>query len=415
MRVTHVVNSDLRGGAARAAFNLHIALRKKNIDSRLLVQRKFSDEKNIYGFNNSFVSKNLTNFRMMMDLLKIKNYTKENLGRFSFGDVGLDISNHDFIKQSDVIHLHWINEGFLSLRSLEKLFQLKKNIVWTFHDMWAFTGGCHYSGKCKSYENTCSICPYLKKPADDDYSFKFFELKKKIYSSSKFKIITCSNWLKSCVKSSTLLKEKIVEVIPNTIDTNRFNAIDKYEARKKLQLESDKIYFLFTTLSTNEQRKGLSQLIETLKFFKNNYSIPEKKYEIIVIGKHYEKNDFDFSFPVRYTGRINDDTVLADYYSSADIFIAPSLQDNLPNTVMESLACGTPVAAFNIGGMPDMIIHKENGFLAREESHEDLALGIKYLLDADTKSLSTNARKKVLENYSNDLIAQKHIEYYSRD
>ena len=416
MKIVHIINSDTRGGAPKAAYALNKALISVGVDSRMLVQRKFSKDKNVLSFNNSFIDRQKTNYRMLTDLIQMKLHTQTEKGRFSFGSVGLDISHHKIVREADIIHLHWINEGYLSLKSLSRLAALKKSIVWTLHDMWAFTGGCHYSAGCLEYEKSCGNCPYLKSPSEKDYSREFWEKKNELYNRLNPTIVTPSNWMGACAKKSSLLNKFSINVIPNPIDTSVYKPIEKSSARKTLNLPDNKTLILYGSLNVQEERKGYKQFVNAIQELIKNHPNFKNEIELLMYGTASSEELKLLPFKVNSFGRITNEEVLVACYNAADIFIAPSLEDNLPNTVMESLSCGVPVAAFNIGGMPDMIEHKKNGYLAEPYSIGDLVEGI-YRLISDksiNEELRKAARTKTIDNFSFEIIGNKYKTFYEK-
>ncbi|MCX6150419.1 MAG: glycosyltransferase family 4 protein [Ignavibacteriales bacterium] len=414
MKVVHIINADTRGGAPKAAFAIHKALLGAGVDSKMLVQRKFSNDEKVASYNSGFLQTQLTNSRMLLDIIQMKLFTQTEKGRFSFASVGKDISNHRIINEADVLHLHWINEGYLSLESLRKLAQLGKPIVWTLHDMWAFTGGCHYSAGCKKYEESCGKCPYLKTPNENDYSKKIWRKKLEIYNHLNPSIVTCSNWMGECAKKSSLLNKSSISVIPNPIDIAVYKPINKSEARKRLNLSPEKNFVLFGTLNVNEERKGFKQLVDALELLIHKNPEIVNEVELLVYGSAPREDLNLLPLKANGFGRITNEEILVDCYNSADVFVAPSLEDNLPNTVMESLACGVPVAAFNIGGMPDMIEHLKTGYLAQPFSTENLSEGIKWLIEDEQrlKSLNEISRKKVMESFTSEIVGLAYFNLY---
>lgn len=413
MKIVHLTNSDYKGGAARACYRIHKSLQMLGEDSKILTQQKLTNDDSVFSINDSTSQNIFTTFRKGYDWLTIQSLTKQERGRFTFPYFGTDISKNELIQNADIISLQWINEGFLSLNSLKKLKSLDKPIVWTCHDMWAFTGGCHYAGDCDKYLSECKNCPSLKISSKKDFSNKTFNAKKDLYNSMNLSIITCSNWLAGEVTKSELLKNKVVQVIPNPIETDIYIQYDKNVVRKKLNLPEDKFLILFVSMTVKDERKGFSYLKSGLKkLFEIN---KQNNIELVVLGAAEESLIHDLPFKTNLLGRLNEAKEIAELYSAVDLFVAPSLEDNLPNTVLESLSCGTPVAAFNIGGMPDMIDHKQNGFLAKEKDEEDLMNGILWYLNLEEenkKFIRANARQKVLNNFTHEIVGKKYQEFY---
>ena len=414
MKIVHLTNSDLNGGAARACYRIHHSLRIIGVDSKIVTQQKLSVDDSVILINESIIEKIKTFVRRGFDWLTIELFTIKGRGRFTFPFWGNDISKNKFVKEADIISLQWINEGFLSLNSLYKLKKLNKPIVWTNHDMWAFTGGCHYTGDCENYLTECKNCPSLKHSGKKDYSNKIFQTKKNLYSDMNLSLITCSNWLANEAGKSELLKDKRIEVIPNPIETDIFIQHNKAESRKKLNLPEDKFLLLFVSMTVKDKRKGLLYLNRALNMlFEKNRNI--KDIELLVLGAAEESFFENLPFKTNLLGRLSNSIEIAECYSAADLFIAPSLEDNLPNTVMESLSCCTPVVAYNIGGMPDMIDHEQNGYLAKRKNEEDLMKGILWfynLPENDKKFIRANARQKILNNFTYEKVGKKYQTFY---
>ncbi len=413
MKVLHISTYDILGGASKSCYSVFNSLRKAGIESKMLVQTKLSDDKDIFQFENTTIGKTKRFVRKGVDEILIKIFVEGSRGRFSFPYIGADISRNSEILNADIINFHWINGGFFSLDTLLKLKQLDKPIVWTFHDMWAFTGGCHYTGGCEYFATECKQCPNLKKGSNKDFSNVFFNRKRELFREYNVNIVTSSVWLANETKRSVLLGDKNTVTIPTTVNPEIFEFYDKNESRKLLGLKPDKTYILFGTMTLSDKRKGLHYLVRSLKKLKN-FLANSLDVELIVFGA--EKNtSFDgLPFKINSMGRVSDLDKLARLYNAADVFIAPSLEDNLPNTVMESLSCGTPVVAFEIGGMPDMIEHKQNGYLAKIESVDDLTDGILWVLNDRERLqfLRTRARKKILKEFTDEVVAQKYIDFY---
>ena len=414
MKVIHLSSSDFSGGASIACKRISDALILENIDSNLLVQRKLSPDDKVKSTTNNFLSRLHYNLRFALDEGFIRLFTNQQRGRFSNPLIGIDIADHPLIINSDVINLHWINGGFLSLNNLKKMGKLGKPIVWTLHDMWAYTGGCHYSLNCRKFESECNYCPSLKRSGKNDVSNKIFS-EKKFFNELNLTIVTCSKWLKQEAERSALLSKKRIVNIPNPLNTDLFRPLDKTAARKKLGLSDNKTYLLFGAMNIIDERKGFKYLLKSLNKLASDSPGTKDTTEILVFGKANNEILNSIPFKCNYFGNLKSEEEVIACYNSADIFIAPSLQDNLPNTVLESLSCGTPVISFNIGGLPDMIDHLGNGYLAHAGSIEDLVNGIKWYINnkGNYVQLRLNAREKVVNNFSQEVVAKKYKELYT--
>lgn len=413
MKVVIVNKSDIQGGAARAAYRLHTGLREIGVDSKMLVDNKISDDPNVYGPEGK-INKSWSKVRPFIDRIPLKLYDWQKTP-FHPAWIGRNIIGHELVKKTDITNLHWIAGGFLSIRGISSLVKLGKPIVWTLHDMWALTGGCHYSGDCEKYIDSCGACPQLNCDKHNDITRKIWRRKKRAYKDLDLTIVTPSRWLAECAKRSSLLSDLKVEVIPNGLNTNIFKPIEKLAARNILNLSKNKKIILIGAMSpTTDRRKGFKYLKEAINKLENMNVFNKDELCLVIFGASHSKSVEKFPFEVKFLGRLHDDFSLALSYSAADVFIIPSLQDNLPNTVMESLSCGTPVVAFNIGGMPDLIEHKKNGYLAKEKDPKDLAIGIKWIIvdDERRKKISVNAREKALREYTLKMQTERYVDLY---
>jgi glycosyltransferase involved in cell wall biosynthesis len=306
----------------------------------------------------------------------------------------------------DVVHLHWIAGGFVRI---EDMARIQKPIVWSLHDMWAFTGGCHYDERCERYTNFCGECPALGSSQERDLSRWIFRRKQK--SFSKIKNLTTnglSRWLADCASKSPLLQNHTVVNLPNPIDTQVYAPLPKAQAKQILGLAADKRHVLFGAMNaTGDERKGFTELVQALGLMSGD------GIELAVFGSSEPENAPSFPFRARYLGRLQDDISLRILYSAADVMVVPSKQENLSNAIMEALACGTPVVGFDIGGNKDMIEHQQNGYLAQPFDPTDLASGIAFCLDqAIALELQENARSKVVNTFEAQLVAMRYKALY---
>ena len=415
LKVVHLSISDINGGAAIAALRINNAQLKLGIDSHFLVQLKLSDSSNVISLVQTPFDRTKRYIRVFLDKLTFKTLSLSKRERFTFPNFGMNLSNNDLVKEADVINLHWINEGFLSLKSILLLAVLKKPLVFTLHDIWAFTGGCHYNHGCEKFVNNCGNCPALKFRKENDLSRKIYHMKSTAYKDMNFSVSTCSNWLNSEAKKSSLFHNRKIRTIHNPINTDIFKPIEKLNTCKELNLPLDKNLILFSTMELTNERKGFRYLISALKIISKSQPEYLENTHIVILGLPGGMDLGEIPFLVHIFGKITNENKLVDCYNVADIYVTPSLQDNLPNTVIESLSCGTPVVAFNTGGMPDMIEHLKNGYLAKLKSSEDLATGMVTLL-SDPKELlkmKEKCRETALEKFNEESIANQYSAYYN--
>ncbi|RZK43815.1 MAG: glycosyltransferase [Pedobacter sp.] len=416
MKVVHLNTYDGNGGAGRACLRLNSALKAQGIDSSIVVYYAFGQNTEIINLSNTWLSKLKSIFNIMAERYLAKLFVKALKTPFSLQWFGKSLKNHPLLRNADVIHLHWINHGFLSPRLLAQLDELEKPIVWTFHDSNAFTGGCHVRYSCEHFHKQCGNCPLLRFSGEHDISNQTWRKKQKAYSNLNFHIVAPSEWMASSVRQSSLLGIRKIDVIPNTIETDVFKPYVKAEAKKVLKISADKFVIMSGFMpSKNDKHKGTQFLLEALDFLASRPEVDNAKIELVIFGNKDVKNMPEFPFKTTFLGTINKDEHLAKCYSAADAFILPSLEDNLPNTVMESLACATPVIAFKTGGIPDMVKHLENGYLAEYKSSVDLADGIEWLfLNEDRESLQKEARRSILNHFAPKVISDKHLLLYER-
>ena len=407
MKILIVNTSDIQGGAARAAYRLHKSLLQLGIDSQMLVQNKSSDDFTVITEDNK-AKKYFNKLRPVIDGIPVRFYKDRTKTLFSPSWFGFS-NIVDKINEinPDIVHLHWICEGIIRIEDLVKI---KAPIVWSLHDMWAFTGGCHYDEECKGYEKECGSCKVLGSDKENDLSRKIYHRKQKAFSQIEdMTIVGLSKWLNECSKSSTLLKDKKHINLSNPIDANIFKPFDKEKARELWSLPKDKKLVLFGAMgATSDPRKGFSELSDAIHKFE------DKNIEFVVFGSSEPKESQNFGFKTHYLGSLADNVSLVTLYSAVDVMIVPSLQENLSNAIMESLACGTPVIGFDIGGNSDMIEHQTNGYLAKPFETDDLIHGIKWVLNNKKyDELCQNAREKILREFDSVVMAKKYIELYN--
>jgi glycosyltransferase involved in cell wall biosynthesis len=415
MKVTLINTSDAGGGAPAACLRLLKALVSAKVDARLLVQYKKTGDERVDGIVKSLTTKLKAKADFLRERISfILFHEKDKSVRFAFStaNAGTSIVKQSLASNADIIHLHWTNSGFLSIADLKDLVDTGKPIVWTLHDMWAFTGGCHYSGTCVNYLHECGNCPFLRDASDDDISHTGWLRKAAMFKNAKnITFVTCSKWLAGVAKQSSLIKDFRIEAIPNPIDINIFSPKDKLSARQKWRIDPSAKIILFGAANINDRRKGISYLVDALNILKADY--PQSgEIEIVIFGKNKHFDVTQLPFKVHELSLITSQDELAEVYGMADLFVTPSLEDNLPNTVMEALSCSTPVVGFYTGGIPEMVDHQRNGYLAEFKNAADMAKGLFETLNGDTAILAANARQKVLDNYTNEIVAQQYINLY---
>lgn len=415
MKILLINTSDRIGGAAIAASRLLECLRNNGVKVQMLVRNKESQEPRVIQLRKSwwhvwqFVWERIV-------IWSANRFKKYNLFAVDIANTGSDITQLPEFKQASVIHLHWVNQGMLSLGDIKRILQSGKPVVWTMHDMWPFTAICHYSSDCSNYQSHCHSCPLLYRGWRWDLSYRTFKKKQKVWSTAPIAFVGCSQWLAKQALTAALTQGEgnLVTNIPNPINTNLFKPLNKRACRVRRGLPLDKKLLLFGSMKVTDKRKGIDYLVEACRLLAAQHSATIEQWGVVVFGQAVEQYASLFPFPLYALEYIHHESDLADLYNAVDLFVTPSLQDNLPNTIMEAMACGTPCVGFQVGGIPEMIDHLHNGYVAQYKSTIDLSNGISWVLEeADYKLLSESARRKVLDHYSEECVGKQYIELYN--
>lgn len=434
MKVLFINTNDTSGGAARAAMRIMRGVQQSGVEAQMFVKDKYSKSTDVIPVSTYAPSSNwlldifkwvIQKFKNRYHMFKWYPYkrTKQNvfMSDLRHTDIHGALQKLDY----DIVHLHWINNRFLDIRELAKI---HKPIVWTLHDSWAFCGVCHYFIDCEKYRTHCAACPVLGAKKERDLAYEVFEKKRNAYRDLDLHIVTPSRWLGECTRKSSLLGRFPVHIIPNCIDTDLFRPLSKDEIVLIAERQENAVvrrvfseapqekglakpFVLYGAMNAaTDRRKGFASLLSALRLLDKQGITAQ----LVVFGAEPQELPMQFEhIRVVFVGYVQDSNILAALYSSADVMVVPSLTENLSNTIMESLACGTPVVGFDIGGNSDMVDHMENGYLANEKDCEDLAKGIEWCLshNADGK-LSKNAREKVMNNFTIDKVSEQYKRLY---
>lgn len=415
MRVLIVNTSEKTGGAAVAANRLMEALNNNGEKARMLVRDKDTGDINVSEVPRRLLRKWTFIFERLIIFVRTF-FRREHLFEIDIANSGYDITKTKEFREADVIHLHWVNQGLLSLGGVRKILDSGKAVVWTMHDLWPATAICHYAGTCMRFKSRCHHCPLL--PAgghDNDLSARVWRRKQRCYEGRNVQFVTCSRWLGGEARQSALLRGQDITCIPNAIDTRVFRPKDKAEARKAVGIGAVGNVILFVSQKVTDERKGMHYFIEAVRMLVGQHPEMRENTAIAVLGGHSEDIVREIPLTTFPLGYISDDEAIVNVYSSADVFVLPSMQDNLPNTVMEAMACGVPCVGFKEGGIPEMIDHLTTGYVAAPADAADLAKGIWYVLnEADRDALRQNALRKVSARYSQRAVALKYIEVYNK-
>ena len=408
MRVLIVNTSERTGGAAVAANRLMKALNNNGVKAKMLVRDKESDTLTIVGLPKS----PMLHWHFLWERFVIfcrLHFSRKHLFEIDLANTGSDITKLREFQEADVIHLHWINQGMLSLNGIRKILRSGKPVVWTMHDIWPATGICHLTLGCHYFVSRCANCKYLPGGgSSNDLASRVWQKKQQMQADENIYYVACSRWLESEAKSSALLKGQKITSIPNPIDTHIYKKGNKEEARQRLGLPLDKKLILFASQRVTNENKGMSYLIEACRQLGD-------LCEVVILGGHAEEVVAQLPMNAHPLGYVNDEQRIVDVYNAADVFVLPSLSENLPNTIMEAMACGVPCVAFKVGGIPEEIDHLKNGYVAAYRDANDLAKGIEWVLQkADYEALSQQAVHKVMQCYSQQSVAVKYLDVYQQ-
>ncbi len=414
--VLFVNTYEKSGGAARAAYRIFSEIRNRSVDAHYLALIKDDPNPDNSGrlhspfghLHSSFVGvlgRALVRALTRLDRIPLYFYPQRQRVPFSpdFWSNPLRIRLERF--KSKLVHLHWVGSGVLGV---EELARLTCPIVWTLHDAWAFTGGCHYTRDCVGFKQLCGHCPQLGSQSEHDYSQRLMRRKVGVFKKLDITVVTPSHWLAEMARQSSLLAGRRIEVIPNGLDTDVFKPVRRPAARERLGISLDKPVILFGAQSVADPRKGWDLLCDALRRI-------ERSCTLLVFGKGEVFIEHAPHITVRRLGNLTHEASLALVYSAADVFVCPSREDNLPNTVAEAFACGTPCAAFAINGLPDMIEHQRNGWLTQPFDCAGLAEGISWLIrHPEQEQLRRAAREKAVSDYSTKVMGDRYMALYQK-
>jgi glycosyltransferase involved in cell wall biosynthesis len=413
LRITQVSTNDISGGAARAAYRLHTGLRKLGHDSRMLVAHKASEDSNVALFQPSRDLPRRIRRRVLSSLMSRSwsRLTPRPPGATFFSD---DRSSFgaEMVEQlppCDILQLHWI-ATFVDHSKFLRRVPRELPIVWTLHDMNPFTGGCHYSGNCEKFRASCGACPELLSSVVEDFSAESWRRKQRALShreGREIQIVTPSRWLAEQARSSSLFRGMPIEVIPYGLDTKTFQPRDRKAAREQFGIDPAAKVALFVAEWSAEKRKGLDLFVEAVRRMNKR---PE--FCLVAIGRGLPKElEGVRSVSIDY---VRDEMTMSMVYSLADVFVIPSIQDNLPNTSLEALACGVPTVAFSVGGLVDVVRPGKTGALVPPGDIDGLRDAIAGLLsnEEERTMMGAECRRVAVEGYTLEIQAKRYVKLY---
>lgn len=399
---------DTIGGAALATYRLHRGLRDAGVDSSLLVQRRYGNDPSVVAPKKAW-AKACAVANPYLDRLPLRAYPEYSKRIYSPAIMpGIRASAVRELNP-DVVHLFWVTGGFLRPETLAKI---GKPLVWTLHDMWPFTGGCHYDEECGRFRRDCGSCPILGAAKTNDLSRRLLHRKREAWRDVNLTVVATSRWMADCARDSSLFGNRRIEVIPNGFDVSKYKPLDRNVARQAFNLPANKRLVLFSSFSAvSDPRKGFQHLLPALQ---NLSSERKAEIELVVLGSARPENPLELGMPAHYIEHLDDEISQVLLYSAVDALVLPSTQENLANTVIEAMLCGVPVVAFAIGGMLDSINHGENGYLAAPFDTADLGAGIWSVVSdpAVHQAMSVQARSVALRRYDVRDIALRYRELY---
>ncbi|MDB4459021.1 glycosyltransferase family 4 protein [bacterium] len=416
MKIVHISTHDSEGGAARAAYRLHTGLNQAGHDSQMLVRQKRTRDPKVKALQSS------NRFNERIRRFARRKQIQRSIGQYATTvPSGYEPFHHEGshldkclvggIPECDIINLHYISE-FVDFETFFTTIANRIPVAWRLPDLHALTGGCHFDMGCGKHTHGCGSCPQLGSKDQEDLSAQIWKRRLRVLeriNSNRLHFIALNHWMAKQIHASPLTEKFPVTIIPNGLDATSFAPRDKAVCRDILGLPQDAKIILFVADLVTNRRKGLhllSNIIENVKEVEN--------LTLLSIGDG--KPDLKLNIPHHHMAKVSNDRLLSTVYSAADIFVIPSLQDNLPNTVLEAMACKTPVAGFNVGGIPDMIRHGQTGLLAKEADSADLGKAIQTILsdDAMRSKMAQHSRDIVEQEYTLEIQAQRYTQLYDR-
>jgi glycosyltransferase involved in cell wall biosynthesis len=411
MKVLHVSTYDTMGGAAKAACRLHRSLQQIGIQSEMLVQDRQGDDNTVHGPSSTWGKFLGRYINPRIDTLPVGFYRNRKKTPFHIQWLPTRTIRKIRSMNPDIVHLHWICDGFVRIGDLACI---NKPIVWTLHDSWPFTGGCHVPGDCTGYQEKCGSCPQLGSKKEYDLSRWIWRKKNNVYKKLNIIAATPSRWFAEYTGKSHIFRDKNIAMVHNGIDVDQYAPVPKDIARNLMNLPQDKLIILFgANNALTDMNKGfqfIPEAIERMKHLLHQHA----NLELVVFGCQQPSHHPEVGIKTRFLGRIHDELTLKIIYSAADVTLVPSQMESFSNIIMESMACGTTCVSFNIGGPQDLIIHEKNGYLAKPYDPVGLGEGLARILsDCETQDRCARDARSTIENFFDiKKTAQNYLNLY---
>lgn len=409
--MVHLSQTEAGAGAGRAAYRIHCALQRLNVNSRMLVGQKRSSDSTVMGLSKGILGRFRARCCEYLEarwakMLALNPSTYISLAKFNW----CNPSAEKVVRAADLVALYWINGAFISPEALAKI---NKPLIWRLSDVWPFTGGCHYPGDCIHFESSCGVCPQLSISDPKDATYKLWMRKASAWKKLNLTVVAPSRWMASLARRSSLFSGRTIEVIPTGVDLHTYCPVDKDGARRSCSLPKDSHIIMFGAISSADDfRKGFRYLQQALGI------VAQSSFGSKTVAVIFGRNDFYENMPIQVIslGKLETDESLAAAYNSADIVVVPSLEDNLPNVALESIACGTPVVGFNVCGMPEIVKDGWNGRLVKKGDSQALGHALVEMLSnqEELKIMRENARTHAERYYSLDRQAKAYLDLYKK-
>ncbi len=404
MRVLHVNTSERAGGAAIAASRLKDALNHKGVEAVLLVRDRSTKSPTTIAIPQRLRLR----WAFLQERLRIwiaNGFSRKNLWAVDIANAGTDITALPVFREADIVHLHWVNQGLLSMNQIAKIMRSGKPVVLTMHDMWWCTGICHHACECVRFHAHCHNCPLLQHPGNHDLSYQLFAQKQATYAHADITFVGVSRWMTAQARRSALAKGHTVVTIPNIIPLRGFQPVERQTARTKFGLPTQAAVIAFGAARIDQPAKGLETLMTAVTHCKR------QGIHLLLFGCLKDQTWLQrIPCPYTYVGSVDTPRALSDFYSAADIVVNASEYETFGLTLAEAMACGCVPVSFNRGGQTDIITHLKNGYLAQYGDIDDLAAGIDWALDADIPAESL--RQHIATHFSEDAVAEQYIQLY---
>ena len=411
MKILLVNTSENTGGAAVAANRLREALNNSGVKVKMMVREKKSND-----FSVVVVGSRVGNFlrfcyeRFVIWLCNL--LSRRNLFAVSIANTGIDITRTREFREADLIHLHWINHGMLSLKGIRKILDSGKPVVWTMHDMWPATAICHHAHECENYQSECEKCPFLRFPSRHDLAHRVWKRKTRLFQNRQVQFVAVSRWLAEKAKQSQIIGNQSITIIPNSLTLSKFPLLDRQQCREKLKISASHV-LVFGAARIDDPIKGFNFLTDALNIVVERGKIPRNDLHLLLFGGFRDPKKLE-KLPVSHTyfHYIDNEKQLSEIYSAADAVVSSSRYETFGQTLIEAQACGCVSVSFDGSGQTDIIRHLDNGFLAERLSAENLADGIEWALTSphDRQKL----RDDIARRFADHAVAAQYVELYQK-